>query len=418
MQFLRNLLDKQAKLFEKGAPLERFHALFEAGDTFVYTPDAVTRGPSHVRDGLDLKRMMTTVVVALLPCMLMAMYNTGYQASLAISNGAQALDIWQTQVFEAAGFAFDPSDILGCFFYGFLFYAPIYLVTLTVGGIWEAIFAMVRKHEINEGFLVTSALFPLILAPTVPLWQVALGISFGVVIGKEVFGGVGMNVLNPALTARAFLFFAYPAQISGEKVWIAAQTSPDGYSGATLLARAFEGLPLPDQTDVLSGMQALAESGYTWMDAFLGFIPGSIGESSTLFCLFGAFVLILTRIGSWRTMLGCVAGSFVMVMVFNLAGSDTNPLFDVPIYWHWVLGGFAFAAVFMATDPVTSAFTDWGKLIYGFSIGLLGMLIRVLNPAYPEGWMLAILFMNMFAPLIDHFFVQANIKRRAARHAA
>ncbi len=417
MQFLRNLLDKQGKLFEKGGPLEKFHALFEAGDTFAYTPGEVTRGPSHVRDGLDLKRMMTTVVVALLPCMLMAMYNTGYQTGLAIEGGAEALDIWQTAAFTAAGFEFDPNNILACFFYGFLFYAPIYLVTLTVGGIWEAIFAMVRKHEINEGFLVTSALFPLIVAPTVPLWQVALGISFGVVIGKEVFGGVGMNVLNPALTARAFLFFAYPAQISGEKVWIAAQTSPDGYSGATLLARAFEGLPNPE-TGVLSGLQALTESGFSRMDAFLGFIPGSIGESSTLFCIFGALVLILTRIGSWRTMLGCVGGSFAMVMVFNLIGSDTNPMFDVPILWHWVLGGFAFAAVFMATDPVTSAFTDWGKLIYGFSIGLLGMLIRVLNPAYPEGWMLAILFMNMFAPLIDHFFVQANIKRRAARHAA
>jgi len=407
MKFIRNIQDKQRPLFEKGGKLEKFYALFEANDTFLFTPGEVTRTASHVRDGLDLKRMMITVVVALAPCMLMAMYNTGYQTGLAVEAGAEALNVWQTQLFAALGFTFSSSNPIACIVYGALFYIPIYIVTLAVGGLWEAVFAIVRKHEINEGFLVTSALFPLIVAPTVPLWQVALGITFGVVVAKEVFGGVGMNVFNPALMARAFLFFAYPAQISGEKVWIAAQTSPDGYSGATLLARAFEG-----------GKQAVIDSGFTWWDAFFGRIPGSVGETSALFCIFGAAVLILSRIGSWRTMAGCLVGSLVMILTLDAIGSETNPMFHLPFYWHWVLGGFAFAIVFMATDPVTSAFTDTGKLIYGFCIGLLGILIRSLNPAYPEGWMLAILFMNGFAPLIDYYIKRANIRRRQARYAS
>lgn len=417
MQFLRKIQDSQHKLFTKGGPLEKFYPLYEANDTFLFTPGEVTRGPSHVRDALDLKRMMITVVVALAPCMLMAMYNTGYQAAVAIAGGALPLEVWQTRLFEAIGFSFDQQNAFTCIVYGALFYVPIYIVTLAVGGLWEALFAIVRRHEINEGFLVTSALFPLILAPTVPLWQVAAGITFGVVVAKEVFGGVGMNIFNPALMARAFLFFAYPAQISGDKVWIPAQTGPDGYSGATLLARAFEGSPKGD-SGVLSGYQALQETTFVWWDAFIGRIPGSMGESSALFCLFGAAVLIVTGVGSWRTMAGCVVGSLVMIFTLNAIGSESNPMFDVPFYWHWVLGGFAFATVFMATDPVSSAFTNSGKLIYGFCIGLLGILIRVLNPAYPEGWMLAILFMNMGAPLIDHFVVQANIRRREARYAA
>ncbi len=420
MQFLRDLQNKQAKLFEKGAPLERFSALFEAGDTILFTPGYVTKGASHARDALDLKRMMITVVVALVPCMLMAMYNTGYQAFVAIEGGASSLDCWQTRVFEAVDYSFDVASPADCFVYGALFYLPIYIVTLAAGGIAEAVFAIVRKHEISEGFLVTSALLPLTLAPTVPLWQVALAVTFGVVIGKEVFGGVGMNIWNPALLSRAFLFFAYPAQISGEKVWIAAQTGSDGYSGATLLATAFYGAEKAGEADgpVLTGLQALRDSSWSWMDAFLGFVPGSMGETSALCCLFGAFVLIFTKIGSWRTMAGCLIGSLCMVALLNLIGSDTNPIFDVPFYWHWVLGGFAFAAIFMATDPVTSPYTDGGKLLYGFCIGLLGILIRVVNPAYPEGWMLAILFMNCFAPFIDYRAQQKNIKRRLARHAA
>ena len=418
MKLLRELQDKQYELlFKKGKPLEKLFPLYEANDTFLYTTGEVTKGASHVRDGIDLKRLMITVVAALGLCMLMAMYNTGYQAFLAIEGGAAPLDVWQTSLYVTMGWEFSPSSPMGCMLYGSFFYIPIYLVTIVIGGLFEALFAVVRRHEISEGFLVTSALFPLILAPTTPLWQVALGISFGVVVAKEMFGGVGMNFLNPALAARAFLFFAYPAQISGEKVWIAAQTGPDGYSGATLLARAANGLE-HIESGMKSGVYALQESGFTWWDAFFGRIPGSMGETSTLFCLVGAAILIGTRIGSWRTMAGCVVGSFGMILILNAVGSETNPFFDVPFYWHWVLGGFAFGVVFMATDPVTSAFTENGKLIYGFCIGVLGILIRVINPAYPEGWMLAILFMNMFAPLIDHYMIQANIRRRSARYAA
>lgn len=406
MKFLLNLQNKQRKLFEKGGKLEKLYPLFEANDTFLFTPDSVTKGPSHVRDGLDLKRMMITVVIALAPCMLMAMYNTGYQANFAITEqGAAPLNTWQTAVMNALGIGFAPS-LFACFVHGALYFLPVYIVTLIAGGFWEVLFACIRKHEINEGFLVTSALFPLILPATIPLWQVAMGVSFGVVVAKEVFGGVGMNIFNPALMARAFLFFAYPGQISGDKVWIAADFSKlDGVTGATWLARLAEG-----------GKDALSH-GASWMDAFLGFVPGSMGETSTLCCIIGAVILIATQVGSWRTMLGVVVGSFAMAGLLNVLPSE-NLYWKVPFYWHWVLGGFAFAAVFMATDPVSSAFTDLGKLIYGFLIGVMGILIRVLNPAFPEGWMLAILFMNMFAPLIDHFVVQANIKRRIARHAA
>lgn len=406
MKFLRDLQEKQRPLFEKGGKLEKLYPLFEANDTFLFTPDEVTHSASHVRDGIDLKRMMIIVVVALLPCMAMAMYNTGYQANLAVEGGASAWPGWQTSVYTAIGFAHDSSSFLGCLVYGALFFLPVYIVTLAAGGFWEVLFAIVRKHDVNEGFLVTSALFPLILPPTIPLWQVAIGISFGVVVGKEIFGGTGMNVFNPALVSRAFLFFAYPAQISGDKVWIAAQTTADGYSGATWLARAAE-----DGVGVL-------QSNLGWWQAFFGLEPGSMGETSAFFALLGAVVLILTGVGSWRTMAGCLIGSFAMSVTLNLVGSETNPFFGVPFYWHWVIGSFAFAAVFMATDPVSSAFTERGKWFYGIGIGVMGILVRVLNPAYPEGWMLAILFMNMFAPLIDHFVVKGNIKRRLARSAA
>lgn len=406
MKFLRKLQEKQRPLFEKGGKLEKLHPLFEANDTFLFTPDTVTETASHVRDGIDLKRMMIIVVIALLPCMAMAMYNTGYQANLAIEGGAAAWAGWQSSVYEGVGLAHHSGNVLACFIYGALFFLPVYIVTLIAGGFWEVLFAIVRKHEVNEGFLVTSALFPLILPPTIPLWQVAIGISFGVVIGKEIFGGTGMNVFNPALVSRAFLFFAYPAQISGDKVWIAAQTSADAYSGATWLARASQ-----------EGVSVL-QSGLGWWHAFLGLEPGSMGETSALFCLFGAVVLVATGVGSWRTMVGCLIGSAAMSTLLNLVGSNTNAFFSVPFYWHWVIGSFAFASVFMATDPVSSAFTERGKWLYGIGIGVMGILVRVLNPAYPEGWMLAILFMNMFAPLIDHFVVKANIKRRLARSAA
>ncbi|MCA9660884.1 MAG: NADH:ubiquinone reductase (Na(+)-transporting) subunit B [Myxococcales bacterium] len=408
MKFLRSQLDKIGKLVEKGGKYESQYPLYEAADTFLYTPGEVTKGDSHVRDAVDQKRMMITVFVALIPCVLFALYNTGLQANAAIAAGAPPLDNWRTGLMEAMGLGFDPGDILACGIHGLLYFLPVYLVTMLVGGNIEALFAVVRKHEITEGFLVTGLLFPLILPPTIPLWQVAVGIAFGVILAKEVFGGVGMNVLNPALTSRAFLFFAYPAAISGDAVWRAVEPTmlADGMSGATWLANA------------AADGQALTSGAITWMDAFIGTIPGSMGETSALCCLIGAAVLIFTGVGSWRTMLGIAVGTIGLATLLNSVGSDTNPMFNVPWEWHVVLGGWAFGAVFMATDPVSSAFTEWGKFIYGLGIGVLVVLVRVVNPAYPEGMMLAILFMNMFAPLIDHFFVQANIKRRIARHGA
>ena len=407
MKFLRSVFDSQAKHFGKGGKLEFAYPLYEMVDTFLYTPGTVTKGASHVRDGLDLKRMMMTVVIALVPCVFMAMYNTGYQAHLAISQGAQPLETWQTSVAEWLGYgAWDPTDAVACIVQGMLYYLPVLIVTFAVGGGCEALFALVRRHEINEGFLVTGMLFPLVLPPTIPLWQVAIGIAFGVIIGKEIFGGTGMNILNPALTARAFLFFAYPAQISGDQAWIGADTGVDGVSGATWLAEA-----------AVSGQAVLTE-GVEWWDAFLGLIPGSMGETSTAACLFGALVLILSRVGSWRIMLGVALGSYAATLLLNAVGSETNLLLNVPFEWHFVLGGWAFGAVFMATDPVSAAHSETGRYIYGFLIGVLAILIRVVNPAYPEGMMLAILFMNLFAALIDHFVVQANVKRRRARYAA
>ena len=408
MRFLRRFLDIQKERFQSGGKLDHLYPLFEAVDTIFYTPDAVTTGTTHVRDALDLKRMMSVVVAALLPIVFFAMYNTGLQANRAIVAGAQPLDSWQTRIFEALGYSFT-TDFWACFFHGALYFLPVFIVCFAAGGTIEVIFGCVRGHEINEGFFVTGFLLPLTLPPTIPLWQVASGAIFGVLIGKEIFGGTGMNVLNPALTARAFLFFAYPAEISGDKPWIAADfVGVDGFSGATWLARA-----------TAEGPQALGPIGSTqWWEAFIGFIPGSMGETSALLCLIGAVILIVTRIGSWQTMLGVVGGTAAVAVLLNLIGSDTNPAFAIPFAWHAVLGGWAFGTVFMATDPVSSAFTNKGRLIYGFGIGVMVILVRVVNPAYPEGMMLAILFMNMFAPFIDHFFVQANIKRRLARNAA
>ena len=405
MRFLRRLLDRQARHFEPGGRLERLAPLWEAQDTILFTPGDVTDGPSHVRDGLDLKRMMMTVVVALAGCVYMALYNTGYQANLAISQGAPSLATWQTGVVEALSVGFAPDDLLACLLHGALYYLPVLVITFVVGGAWEVLFAVVRKHDVNEGFLVTGMLFPLILPPTVPLWQVALGVSFGVVVGKEIFGGTGMNVLNPALVGRAFIFFAYPAELSGDTVWVAAQTSTDGVSGATALAHA-----------TLGGTSNVS-AGFDWWDAFLGFAPGSMGETSTLACLVGAAVLVVTGVGSWRIMLSVAAGTLAMAFVLNTLGSATNPFFDVSPAWHFVLGGWAFGTVYMATDPVSAPSALRGHYAYGFLIGVLAVLIRVVNPAYPEGMMLAILFMNLFAPLIDYFAVQANVRRRSERYA-
>ena len=405
MQRLRSLLDRAALHFEEGGRLEKMHAAYEAVDTLLYSPGHVTRTASHVRDGLDLKRMMSLVIVALLPCVLAAVYNTGYQASLAISLGASPLDGWQSGLFVGLGGRFDPGSPLWCSLLGALYFVPVLLVCYGVGLGIEIVSVALRGHEVSEGFLVTGMLIPLTLPASIPLWQVGLGTAFGVIFAKEVFGGTGMNFLNPALVARAFLFFAYPGDISGEAPWIAADfLDVDNFTGATLLSQA------------ASTPGALADA--SWGDAFVGWVPGSMGETSALACGVGAAFLILTQVGSWRTMAGVTLGTFIMASLLNWAGSETNPMFSLPFHWHIVLGGWALGTVYMATDPVSSSFTDGGRWLYGLGIGILTVLIRVVNPAYPEGMMLAILFMNMFAPLIDYFALQRNIRRRLARSAA
>ena len=396
----RDLLDSIEPHFTKGGKFEKYYGLYEMVDTFIYTPSDVTRGTTHVRDGNDLKRTMTFVVIATAFCILMAWYNTGYQANLAMqSMGIDSIEGWRR--IPMVIFGYSPYNPFSCLVHGMLYFFPVYITTLAVGGVWEVLFATVRKHEVNEGFLVSSMLYTLILPPDIPLWQVALGISFGIVLGKEVFGGTGKNFLNPALTGRAFLFFAYPASISGDSVWVAV----DGYSGATALSLASAG-----------GLDAITAS-FSWIQAFFGFIPGSMGETSTLACMLGAAFLLYTRVASYRIMGGVVLGMIVMSTLLNIIGSTTNPMFAIPFYWHLVLGGFAFGTVFMATDPVTAAVTDTGRWVYGVLIGVMIVIIRVINPAFPEGVMLAILFSNMFAPLIDYFVVQANIRRRIKRHA-
>ncbi len=400
MQFLRRYLDRLHPLFAKGGRLEKYNALYETVDTLLYTPSDVTRGSPHVRDGLDLKRLMIFVVLAVTPCALVGMYNTGYQANTAMLwMGVESAGGWRGALLEWLAIGYDPDSMWACFWHGFLYFLPIYLVTLMAGAFWEVLFAAVRNHEVNEGFLVTSMLFALTLPPTIPLWQVAVGISFGVVIGKEVFGGTGKNFLNPALTGRAFLFFAYPAHMTGD-VW----TAVDGFSGATALALGGEG-----------GMAAIAEADITWASAFLGQIQGSIGATSTLACLLGAAFLLITRIASWRIMAGVFLGMVGTSLLFNLFGQQ--PMAEMPWHWHLVLGGFAFGMVFMATDPVSAAMTDAGRWIFGLLIGFMTVLIRVANPAFPEGIMLAILFANVFAPLIDYFVIRAHIHRRVRRSA-
>ncbi len=347
------------------------------------------------------------VVIAALPCVLMAMYNTGLQANLALDPAkAAGLAGWRHDVIRALGVGYSPASIVACTTHGALYFLPLYLVTMVVGLAWEVLFAIVRKVEVNEGFFVTGILFPLILPPTTPLWQAALGISFGVVLAKEVFGGTGMNFINPALAARAFLFFAYPAEISGDRVWTAVpqEVTVDGFSGATLLAQIRQATVPFDRLSHVS-----------WWDAFVGLEPGSMGETSALACLIGAVLLIVTGIGSWRTMAGVALGTIAMSLLFNAVGSKTNFWYTIPFWWHMVAGGWAFGTVFMATDPVTSPFTETGKWIYGILIGTFVVLIRVVNPAYPEAMMLVILFMNVVAPLIDYPIVRANVRRRAKR---
>jgi len=407
MKALRQILDGIGHHFEKGGRYERLYPLWESIDTFFYAPASRTKSGAHVRDALDLKRMMMTVIIAAIPCILMAMYNTGLQANLALDPAKLGeLPGWRHVVMRALGVGYSPDSLFACFVHGALYFLPLYIVTMVVGLAWEVGFAVVRRLEVNEGFFVTGLLYPLILPPETPLWMAALGISFGVVFAKELFGGTGMNFVNPALAARAFVFFAYPAYMSGDQVWTAAPAgfAVDGFSGATLLSQWRQ------MTD------AFAAQSYDWWRAFGGLEPGSMGETSALACLIGAAVLIATGVGSWRTMAGVTLGTVAMATFFNAIGGS-NPYFAVPFWWHMVAGGWAFGTVFMATDPVTSPFTDRGRWIYGFMIGAMIVLVRVVNPAYPESTMLVILFMNVIAPIVDYYLVKANIKRRAKRRA-
>lgn len=397
MKFLRYTLDKAKHNFEKGGKYEKYFYLFEAFDTFNYSPNTVTPAKgAQVRDAVDLKRFMMTVVIALVPCLLFGIWNAGHQHFQALGQAASAVDIILT---------------------GLIKVIPIVLVAYVAGGLIEVIFVIARKHPLNEGYLVTGMLIPLVMPPDIPLWQVAVASIFAVVIAKEAFGGTGMNILNVALTARAFLYFAYPLQISGE-VWTylpeGAKTVA-GYSGATPLAIAAQA-----STEGQNVVQALGTFGsewanniYSFSNMFFGFIPGSIGETSTLMCLIGAFILIATGVGSWKIIFSVFAGAYGMGLVLNMLGG--NEFMAMPAHYHLVIGGLAFGAVFMATDPVTATQTEAGKWIYGLLIGMLTVLIRVFNPAYPEGIMLAILFMNVMAPLIDYSVVSANKKRRLKR---
>lgn len=398
---LRKFLNSVEPLFTPGGKLEKYYTLFEMVDTLLYSPPNTTPHAPHARDALDLKRVMGYVWLATFPVMFMACYNTGFQANAAMAAmGVESAEGLRGWVMSFVGY--DAGSFFSNFIHGLVYFVPIYLTTFIVGGICEVLFALTRGHEVNEGFFVTSILFSLTLPPTIPLWQVALGVIFGVVIAKEVFGGTGKNFLNPALTGRAFLFFAYPAQMSGDGVWVAV----DGFSGPTALASA-----------AVSGVEGIVASGISWTNAFIGMVPGSIGETSTLAILIGGAFLVFAKIANWRIIAGVFLGMLSMSLLLNFIGSDTNPMFSVPWYWHLVVGGFAFGMIFMATDPVTASHTNLGRIYFGILIGIMVVLIRVVNPAFPEGMMLAILFANIFAPLIDHFVVQANVRRRLKRQA-
>lgn len=386
--------------FAKGGKLEKWHPVFESFATLAFTPALVTKKGSHIRDGVDLKRTMMTVIIAMIPCLLFGIYNTGHWEAVAMA-GDRTLDFWA-----------NPGEK---FLNGLIVVLPLIVVSYGVGLTIEFIFGIIRGHSLHEGFLVSGMLIPLVMPADVPLWMVGVATAFAVIIGKEVFGGTGMNILNVALTARAFLFFAYPTSMSGDKVWTAGPET-DGFTGSTALGDLASFMTdkatVAGQEVVGNGMDVFSNS-YSVADAFFGNIPGSIGETSTLMCLIGAAILLITGVGSLRIMASFFLGGYVMGLLLNMISG--NPYLDLPAHYHLILGGFAFGAVFMATDPVTAAQTATGKLIYGFLGGLIAILIRVLNPAYPEGVMLAILFMNVMAPIIDHYVVQANIKRRLKR---
>jgi Na+-transporting NADH:ubiquinone oxidoreductase subunit B len=394
MSFLRNQLDKVKHNFEKGQKWEKFYFAYEALDTFLYVPNTTAELKGvQVRDAVDLKRLMMTVIIAMVPCLIFGMWNVGHQHNLAIGK---------------------PSSFGEEFWFGFLKVLPIIIVSYAVGLGIEFLFSTLRRHPVNEGFLVTGMLIPLVMPASIPLWQVAIATAFAVVIGKEAFGGTGMNVLNVALTARAFLYFAYPSQISGE-VWTVlgdGAKTVSGYSGATPLA-----LAAASTENVVNDLNSFgagwADGMYSFWNMFIGVMPGSIGETSTVMCLIGAAILVITGVGSWKIIVSVFGGAYAMGVLLNAVG--TNPFTQLPAEYHLVIGGLAFGAVFMATDPVTAAQTETGKWIYGFMIGIFTVLVRVFNPAYPEGIMLAILLMNVFAPLIDYFVVGANKKRRLQR---
>ena len=379
MKFIKNTLDKMRPNFEEGGKFYAFHSLFDAIDTFFLTPEKTTSTGCHIRDAVDNKRTMFTVVIALIPALLFGMYNIGYQHYLALGEIAQGDYL---------------ANFWGNFGYGLLKLLPMIIVSYVVGLGIECVFAQIRKHEVSEGYFVTGMLIPLICPPDVPLWQLALAVAFAVIIGKEVFGGTGYNFLNPALVARAFLFFSYPIQMSGDKVWIAG----DAITGATPLGEMIAGVSTPSASV---------------LDMIIGFVPGSVGETSVIAIAIGALILLVTGVASWRIMLSIFVGGAAMGLIFNAVGA--NEYMSMPFYYHFLMGGFMFGAVFMATDPVTAAHTNTGKYIYGFLIGVMAVLIRVVNPAYPEGMMLAILLLNVFAPLIDYYVVDANIRKRAKR---
>ncbi|MBN3859313.1 NADH:ubiquinone reductase (Na(+)-transporting) subunit B [Neisseriaceae bacterium PsAf] len=409
---LKNIFEKMEPSFLPGGKYEKMYPLFEAVYTIFYTPGAVTQKGVHIRDTISLKTIMTLVWLSVFPAMFYGMYNVGHQSLQALmllspEDLSVALQSdWHYQLAQWLGVNFNQqAGIWSKLLLGACFFIPIYFIVFAVGGFWEVLFALVRKHEINEGFFVTSILFSLILPPSIPLWQAALGITFGVVVAKELFGGTGKNFLNPALAGRAFLFFAYPAQMSGDLVWVVA----DGFSSATPLSQwAVSGEP-----GLIHNVTGQAIS---WMDAFIGNIPGSIGEVSTIAILLGGIFIIFMRIASWRIVTGVFLGMVASALLFNWIGSDSNPMFAMPWYWHLVLGGFAFGMMFMATDPVTASYTNAGKWAFGLSVGILCILIRVVNPAYPEGMMLAILLVNIFAQLYDYIVMQFNIRRRKMRN--
>lgn len=402
MKVIRNFFDNQKPNFSPGGKREKYFPLYDVFENLFFLSKNKTTNPIHVRDAIDIQRVMAIVWISTFPAMFFGMYNIGSQ-SLEYLNliNSQNTGDWHHYLISPVGY--NPDNFINKFWFGAMYFMPIYAVTFIVGFAWEMLFAIIRKHEINEGFFVSSVLFALSCPPDIPLWQAALGITFGIVIGKEIFGGTGKNFLNPALTGRAFLYFAYPSQLSGDKVWVSGITDngivPNGYSGATPLGLAAE-----------NGVIGIEER-YTWSQSFFGGIPGSVGETSLIAIALGAMILLMTRIASYRIILGTLLGMFVMSSIFNQIDSD-NPMFSIPFYWHLVIGSFAFGLVFMATEPVSGSATNTGRWIYGFVIGVTVILIRVMNPAFPEGMMLAILFGNLLAPVIDHLVVSSNIKKR------